>query len=192
MKLFEIECVDRKTGKHMYDVSVIHEFGTRSDLTVPELKCKAMELYAESSEHDVLFSDYTRGDPGEFLAMFLDPRGVWIEVTRQTDHRNIGAMYLTNIIRHYDADAHFTLWDGIGSGREPIITKAMEWAIERYDLRRITAEIPAYQSGVIRLTKRLGFIEEGRRRASVFHKGEWVESVIFGILKEEVLNGKLN
>ena len=187
MKLYEVACSDR-SGEHTYDINLIHEFGKFSPefQTPDDIKKKAIELYIESSQHEVLFSDYTRGDLSSFLVVFMNPRGVWLEVTRQTDNMIIGSMYLTQVITKFDANAHFTFWDSIARGREPIILKGLEFAFERYDLERVSVEVPIYQSGVIRFVRRMGFVEEGTKRHTTIHKGVWVDSVLFGYLREEL------
>lgn len=191
MILFSQECTDKKVGTHLYHINLLHEFGIPADrdITAKEAKKKIAELYIESSKHEVLFSDETKGDFGSFLNVFLNPRAVWLEIIRETDHMNVGAMYLTDVVLGYDAKGHFTFWDGVARGREVLVTRAMKWGFERYSLERITSEIPVYQSGVIRFARRLGFKEEGRRRHGVKRHGDWVDQVIYGILKEELYNG---
>lgn len=182
-----------KTGKHDYEIRLLHEFGipTESINSYSKIRRKIADLFIRSSEHDSLFSDYTRGSLEAFTSLFMDTRGVWAEIVRVTDDSPIGVGYLTDVIVHFDADAHFALWDGIAQGREPIFIELMRWAFDRYDLHRMTAEIPAHMLGTIRMTKRLGFTEEGTRRDANLHKGGWVDAKIFGILKEE-LNGWRN
>lgn len=176
-----------ETDEGHFDINLLHEFG---DLQ-PELTTRATfakkvrQLYEQTRKFDVLFSDYTRGDPDSFMATFLDPRGVWMEVILNEGSPPVGCMYLTNIIPRMDVQGHFTFWDSIGSGREPVIWKGMEWVFERYDLERISVEIPPYQRGVIRFIKRLGFQEEGIRRHGIYSKDKWVDLMLFGILRAE-------
>lgn len=188
MKLFEMACTDRKHGEQLYSVNLLHEFGKihDTDLTPSQAKRKIAELFIESSKHEVLFSDELNGDLVSFLNIFLNPRAVWVEVVREEDQLGIGALYLTDVTLGYDADAHFTFWDGVARGRETLVQEAMKWAFDRYNLERMTSEIPVYQSGVVRFARRLGFKEEGRRRHGVKRKGDWVDQLIYGILKEEL------
>lgn len=168
-------------------VRLLHEFGNFNGKlkSKKDVARKISDLWVEAKEYDVLFSDYTQGDPQAFIDIFLDPTGVWFEVERELDHRILGALYMTDITPQIDAEGHFTFWDSRGSGREPIIWAAMDWAFERYGLHRMTAKVPPYQSGVIRFIKRLGFKEEGKTREAFKHKGDWMPLIQFGILKEE-------
>ena len=196
MIIATVEATDRKTGTHEYEINLLHEFGIvseefRSDPSA--MKRKIAALYIESAEHDVLFSDYTKGDPGAFISMFMNPRSVWLEIVRKTDGKIVGCAYMTDVILHYDADAHFTVWDGVGSGREPVFVEMMKWAIDRYHLKRLSCEVPVSHSGTLRMVKRLGFVEEGTRRDAVLHSsGEWLDATMFGILYEEVNHGRWN
>lgn len=196
MIIATVEATDKRTGTHDYDINLLHEFGIVSHEFEKDpsiLKRKIAALYIESAEHDVLFSDYTRGDPEAFMDLFLNPRSVWLEIVRKTDGKIIGCAYMTDVILNYDADAHFTVWDGIGSGREAVFLELIDWAINRYKLRRISCEVPVYQTGTLRMVRRLGFVEEGTRREAVLHKdGKWMDATMFGILSREVRNGRGN
>lgn len=171
-----------------YMTKILHEFGQFAPefQTKRDIAGKVADLWAESSQYDVLFTDYTKGSPESFMDVFFDPRGVWLEILRMEDKRIIGAVYLTKVIPKVDATGHFTLWDSRGRGREPLLWDIMEWIFNRYNLHRITAEIPSYQSGLGRLLKRLGFKEEGERRESRLHKGTWVDDTLYGILKKDL------
>ncbi len=87
----------------------------------------------------------------------------------------------TDVIIHFDADTHFAIWNGRARGKEKAMLMGLEWLMNKWDLRRVTAEIPAYQKGVIRFAKRLGFVEEGERRDAVLYKGSWVGATILGL-----------
>lgn len=189
MLVATVEATDRKFGEQTYEIYMIHEFGIpRGEfIDAAKFKKKIADMYMESSKHDVLFSDFTQGNLESFVTLFLNPRSVWFEIRRTRDQKIIGAAYATDVILQYDADAHFTVWDSIGAGREPIFTEIMRYVMQRYNLKRISAWIPAYQRGAIRMIRRLGFTEEGRKRDAILHKeGEWIESILFGILWEEL------
>jgi len=196
MIIANVEATDRKTGTHEYEVNMLHEFGLVSEEFRADpnaLKRKIAALYVESAEHDVLFSDYTRGDPEAFLDMFMNPRSVWLEIVRKTDGKTVGCAYMTDVLLHFDADAHFAVWDGVGSGREPVFVELIKWAMNRYHLKRMSCEIPASHSGTIRMVRRLGFSEEGVRRDAVLHtNNDWLDAIMFGILYEEVNDGRWN
>ena len=110
---------------------------------------------------------------------------MWFEVTK--DETPVGILYMHRVIPHFDGVAHFAYWDKVGRGREPLMLDTLRYMMEQYDLRRVSVEVPAYQQGTIRIIKRLGFQEEGIRREGVIYKGEWVDQILFGILRADII-----
>lgn len=178
--VLEIPCENRRTGEQHLQLNLLREGPANYSIT-PE---KIRDLWVEASKHDVLFSDYTEGKLEPFIDVLMDPRGVWFEIVE--DGQILGAMYLSDVIPGFDAVGHFTFWDSIASGREPLALYAMEFVMDRYNLHRLTAKIPVYQKGTIRFTERLGFKREGKIREAVPHKGKWMPMYSFGILRSEV------
>lgn len=190
------EAKDR-TGEHRYAINLLQEFG----MLAPEISTRATlahkirALWEESAKFDVLFSDYTQGDVENFLDIFVDSSAVWAEIIREGDNRIIGSMFLTEVVLKHDAVGHFTFWDKVASGREPILWRALEWVFGRYDLQRVTIQIPQYQSGLKRFIEKVGFILEGTRRGAIRHKGVWVNLDMYGMLRgelEEKTNGRFH
>lgn len=180
--LLEIPCTDRD-GEDVYQVKMLREFD-QNLLMTPE---KIRDLWAEFRQHDVLFSDYTAGKFKPFFVILMDPRGVWMEITKRSDPtRPIGVAYVTAVKPGHEADAHFAFWDSGGRGREPLVLYLAEWVMDRYSLHRLNAAVPAYQHGVIRFIERTGFTKEGVKREAVLYKGERGPLVTFGILRQEV------
>jgi hypothetical protein len=182
-EIAKIECTDRRTGTHVYQINVLSEMGKRTELFTND---KIVQLWSEASQHEVLFNDFTAGKIEPFILLMLNPRAVWIEFVRLTDRRAVGVGYLTEVIPNFDALAHFSFWDSIARGREPLVQATMAWFFDRYNLHRLSVEVPPYQSGVIRFIKRLGFVQEGERREAIVHKGKWMPLELFGILKDDV------
>lgn len=178
--VLEIPCVSKKHGEQMLQLNLLKEGPANYGIN-PE---KVRDIWVEYSKHDVLFSDYTQGKVEPLLDVLMDPKGVWLEVTE--DEQIIGAMYLSDIIPGFDAIGHFTFWDSVASGREPLALYAMEFLMDRYKLHRLSARIPVYQKGTIRFTERLGFVQEGTIREAIPHKGKWMPMHMYGILRTEV------
>ena len=163
-----------------YEVRLMKE-GDRTWIT-PE---KARALWIASKEHDVLFSDYTRGKPQALLRALSKSNSVWAEVTK--DEIPVGILYMHRVIPHFDGVGHFAFWDKVGRGREPLILDTLRYMMMKFDLRRVSAEPPVNQKGTIRMIKRLGFEQEGRRRMGVIYKNEWVDQLLFGLLREDLI-----
>ena len=179
--VLEIPCVTHKTGEEMLRLRILRE-GPMNYAMNPS---KIAQLWLKAKDHDVLFSDYTEGKFEPFLDVLMDPRGVFLEIVNDEDDV-IGLMYLSDVVPGFDAYGHFTFWDAVASGREPLALFAIEQIMDRYKLHRLSAMIPVYQSGTIRFTEKLGFKREGEIREAIPHKGRWMPAYHYGILRNEV------
>lgn len=163
-------------------VRALQGFGQASSYLTP---AKVRDLWIEYSAHDVLFSDYTKGKVEPFILSLLSPRSFWFELFEVNQGKPIGLAMLSDIIPQYDAKGHFAFWDKIGAGREPLVWELMDICFDEFDLHRMSVETPAYQRGTIRTIKRLGFRPEGEKKEAIYYKGHWVNTVLFGITREE-------
>lgn len=180
--------VSDPTGDHRLVAKLLHEFRQPAPgLEDGRLKKKMADMWEESSKHDVLFSDHTRGDVEQFVEVFLDPASVWMEIVRKEDQEVLGSVYVTQVAPQFEAYGHFTFWDSHAKGRAPFLHKVMWWIFERYSLHRLNAEVPTYQSGWMAFVEGgLGFKKEGVKREGTLYKGEWVDLEMFGLLREEL------
>ena len=171
-----------KGGEKDVSVRVLQGLGQATPYLTPS---KIRDLWIEYSQHDVLFSDYTMGKLEPFVISLINPRSFWFELFDNISGKAIGLAMLCDIIPQFDAKGHFAFWDRIGSGKEPLIWELMELCFQEFDLHRMSAETPGYQRGTIRTIKRLGFKNEGERTESVYYKGRWMNTLLFGITREE-------
>ncbi|NWF64122.1 MAG: GNAT family N-acetyltransferase, partial [Chloroflexi bacterium] len=61
----------------------------------------------------------------------------------------------------------------------------LDYAFYELSLTRVTAVVPAYNEGAIRLFERFGFIEESRRRNAIYLDDRFWDVVGFGLLNAE-------
>jgi RimJ/RimL family protein N-acetyltransferase len=61
----------------------------------------------------------------------------------------------------------------------------LRYAFGELNLHRVTAVLPAYNEGAIRLFQKLGFMEEIRRRKALNRDGEFWDLLSFGLLNSE-------
>lgn len=172
---FSIELED---GEYM--IRLLHEFGRNPGFLTRE---KIRDLWIQYSKHEVLFSDHTAGKVEPFLDYLADTGSVWWEIEKEGTP--IGLAMLDRVRPGFDAYGHFAVWDSRASDRIPIFRELIALAFERYELERISAEVPAYQAGVLRFVRRLGFFQEGEKRRAVLYKGKWFPFVLFGVLRGE-------
>jgi RimJ/RimL family protein N-acetyltransferase len=61
----------------------------------------------------------------------------------------------------------------------------LRYAFGELNLYRVTAVVPAYNEGALRLFQKFGFMEEVRRRKAMHRDGEFWDVVGFGLLNAE-------
>ncbi len=180
---------DTQNPGEMLSARLLQELGKADGYLTPG---KIQELWEEYRKHDVLFSDYTEGKVEPFLDLLLSSSSIWWEIFSLVEEKPIGVMCATRIIPHFEANGHFAIWSGKARGKEKLILETMRWLFDRYDLHRMTAEVAAYQRGVVRFVERLGFTREGEKREAVVKDGKWLGLELFGMTREELeeaLNG---
>ncbi|KAJ6781917.1 hypothetical protein PWT90_10861 [Aphanocladium album] len=68
-------------------------------------------------------------------------------------------------------------------------TEALQWLINwgfRYaNLHRISLSVNSYNARAIAAYKKLGFVEEGRSRETVFFDRQWYDTILMSILEQE-------
>ena len=68
------------------------------------------------------------------------------------------------------------------------LTMLLRYSFGELNLYRVTAVVPAYNEGAIRLFQKFGFMEEVRRRKAIHRDGEFWDLVSFGLLNAEWRN----
>lgn len=156
-------------------------------------------FWERSSRFPTLFNKEVRSDFKKFLEVLMyqdavtgsvSARGLFWQISTADDPL-VGVFYLSNIIIEEDATAHFTYLDGRLRGRAGLGKKMMEWAFKTYGFRRLTVELPYHVGPAIfsYVKNSLGFTQEGKKRAAAERDGKLYDVGIFGILREEVLDG---
>lgn len=65
------------------------------------------------------------------------------------------------------------------------LTEIINYLVEKLNKRRITASIDPRNQPSINLFERLGFRKEAHFKESLFINGEWVDDLVYAILKDE-------
>lgn len=149
---------------------------------------KIQWIWDEMKKYDSLFSDLTKGSAESFVNLICSPFTIWLEVidTKAPEHP-VGLIYATDTQRIIDCEVHILFFDRKPQEKAPLVKMVLEWAFNNYPFRRMTTSIPAFYYATIRLTEKLGFKHEGRRREALMLGNKWVDEVILGILRQEVL-----
>lgn len=158
-------------------------------LTLANLK-KFWEL---SSQYPVLFGNEIQGNFKRFLEIFLrqGPDGITTNGLFWVVDNFVGVFYLTYLSPMEDATVHYTFLDGRHRGRLELTKAMLRYAFDRYKLRRMSVEIPAYVTKyTFNFVKELGFVPEGCRRKAALFSGKWFDLWEFGLLREELFDGR--
>ena len=101
----------------------------------------------------------------------------------------VGCVYLLNIDNiNRSADLHIMIGNkenhgkGIGTFA---VSSMINHAFKNLNLRRIQLEVLEYNLVAQNLYKKMGFVEEGRKREAVFKDGKYVDEIIMGLLRED-------
>jgi RimJ/RimL family protein N-acetyltransferase len=142
---------------------------TLSNWVVPPSEASARERLAKWSANDrddVGFAIDTRDDPPVLVG------NVHLWGARAKDRcATVGiALGREHIGRGYGTDAMRVL---------------VGYAFREMGLHRVQLEVAAFNPAGIRAYEKAGFVEEGRRRESVWHDGRWYDEVLMSIIDHE-------
>lgn len=152
-------------------------------------------FWDESRKFRYIFTEDVRQDFRKFCELIvheengeLVPNGLFWVVDDF-----VGVFYMTRITPGADADVHYSFFDRRQKGRVKLVRTMLKYVFERYQLRRVTAEIPYFASWITRnFTESIGFVKEGRKRKAIWFNDDWFDIGIYGILREEVIDGREN
>jgi len=136
-----------------------------------------------------ILPDHLRGDFVWFMRLITDRESLWFELLND-DGEAAGVMWCNNIVWGVDAEAHIFFWDRRLKGREGVVRRMMEWVMDALQLPRLSTQAPSYARATIRFIKRIGMVEEGVVRKAFKYNGELYDYHLFGVLKEELQDGR--
>jgi RimJ/RimL family protein N-acetyltransferase len=73
---------------------------------------------------------------------------------------------------------------GSGFASEAVVA-ALQLAFERHDVHRVVAQMDARNAASARLANRVGMRQEAHFRSDFWSKGEWTDTLVFGMLHSE-------
>lgn len=147
---------------------------------------KAKWLWDEMNKYRTLWTDLTRGDFNSWYAIITSKDSYWVEVWKGEEI--VGVVYWTDLAQIFDVQVHAMFFDRDLAGKVEICQRIAWWFFLKFpECHRMTATIPGIYHATVRLLKRMGFREEGKKRESLLMYGNWVDQMIFGLLASEVL-----
>lgn len=146
----------------------------RSDPAVAAYQSWTPPITREAAH--TLVAEFAAGDPREpgWFQYAIAPRG---------DDQLIGDVGVRLHDNRMQAEVGFTI-AGSHQGRG-YATEALRAVVDRLfsdGLVRVAAECDARNVASAALLRRVGFVQEGHRRANTWIKGEWTDDLLFGLL----------
>lgn len=131
-----------------------------------------------------LFSDLTRGDFNNFMALVTNHDSYWLDVRK--DGKSIGVIYFTDLHLVTECYAHIVFFDRNLGEKTELCKSVIKWAFAKFRVQRISAAIPEIYFATTVLAKKAGFKKEGVRRQVYLMGGKWVNEVMLGIIRGDV------
>lgn len=176
--------------RHVYPMILTHE--------------NLLRFWQQASKFRVLFSDEIP-DFKRFCELFISidngdsPRAHGL-FWRIDDF--VGMFYMTHIQAN-DAQIHYTFFDRRQRGRAELCRMMIKYVFDTFHFRRLSSEIPYFRQpnrdekeasehnrkkftfGPFGFACEVGMTPEGRKRKAQYFNGEWWDTQLFGILREE-------
>jgi RimJ/RimL family protein N-acetyltransferase len=151
-----------------------------------------LRLYEAASKFPVLFGrplesleDFTKFFIVQNLSGDAEPQGlIWVI------DDFVGMFYL-NEISDIEATVHYSFFDRRHKGRAPLVRAMLQKVFEDYGFVRLNVYIPAQAGmGPRKFVEQCGFRIEGRKRRASWWKDRWFDVHLYGILPEDLKNGR--
>ena len=162
-----------------------------------------IRLWLEDDEvSENWFGRYSYGDPAHLGYHPTEMENVsdeeWQRVFSDPEHR-IFSVYMDG--EEHIGEVHLAIEESLGDGQVSLLIgrkdqwhkgfgtsamiAALNLAFNEYNLYRVWADIPEYNSAAMQMFQHLGFVHEGTLRKSRPHEGSRFDSVVMGILQAE-------
>ncbi len=152
---------------------------------------KLIWLWERWRKYKALFSDLTSGDFENFLSLIKLPDSLWLEI--KEGDTIVGVMYWTDLRLATDVQIHLTFFDRKPIEKVELCKLLVRWFFTTFPaVRRMSAYVPAHYTTTLRMARKAGFQEEGRRRQVYLMNGTYFDEIVLGLLASEVDNGWFN
>lgn len=135
---------------------------------------------------------YTEQDARAFFALAREPDKIWLAVTLRSDGRQIGGIGLRLEPQHQHAELGY--WLGVPYWGQGYATEAaremLRYGFEDLGMHRIFATHFKHNPASGRILKKLGMRYEGCQREHLRKWDQFVDSELYGILRQEWQNSK--
>lgn len=130
---------------------------------------------------------YTQEDAKEFLELAKEPNKIWMAITLRRHGTQIGGIGLRVEPQHQHAELGY--WLGVQYWGHGYATEAaremLRYGFEDLQLHRIFATHFKHNPASGRILKKIGMHYEGRQREHLLKWGQFVDSEMYGLLRQE-------
>ena len=130
---------------------------------------------------------YTDQDARAFLALAQEPGKIWLAITLRRDARQIGGIGLRVDDQHQHAELGY--WLGVPYWGQGYATEAaremLRYGFEELQLHRIFASHFKHNPASGRVLAKLGMRHEGCQREHLHKWDRFVDSELYGMLRQE-------
>lgn len=142
-------------------------------------------FWEKASKFKVLFWDEIDGSFEKFASMLISREGDRLSANglfwRIDDF--VGVFYVTHI-QAYDAQIHYSFFDRRTHGRQILTRRMIQYGFKEFGFQRLSAEIPCFVK-TFQFIEDVGLKYEGRKRNAVYFDGQWFDTKLYGVLREE-------
>jgi hypothetical protein len=125
---------------------------------------------------------FTREHSGVFLDQLLRRNNSWFVQVGEA-----GLVYFTNIIPDWCGDVNAVFWDGhLSADRREVMKKIVMLTMDRFNLRRLNAFVPAKNKPFFVTLKKIGFAAEGLQRMAWRDASGDCDLHVLGLLREDL------
>jgi RimJ/RimL family protein N-acetyltransferase len=118
-----------------------------------------------------------------------DPNAFYFVIADKRDEGYLGQVDITGIdwyVRTGSLGVVIPDVDNRGQGYgTEALTLLIRYAFDRINLNKIELDVYEFNAGAYELYRRLGFVEEGRRRANVYRDGRYYDVILMGVFPQE-------
>lgn len=164
------------------DIVISGKWSVRHLSVTPD---KISLIWDMMQKHRTLFSDLTRDDRVNFVNAILSPDSMWYEVHEYDSI--VGLIWFEGLHNVIDYTVHLVFFDRRPSEKLELCRKMIYWIFDNTAINRITVTPPAIYKRTIKLLVQLGFTYEGKRREALLMGGNWIDQLIYGITRTEVM-----
>ena len=136
--------------------------------------------YNKFMQFPILFDDDDRGNFKYFCETLISANTINFLTG------DYGLVIIENVVPFRDANIHLCFWDRRFKGRDIECKQTLKWLFDKLSLERVSVSVPETTKATISFILSLGFKKEGVKRRSYKYKNRFLDSILFGLLRDDL------